>query len=120
MELKRAISDEAYECTEHGDVGALLRRHGLYSSTLSKWRNALASTEGLRGPGRPKMLDAKEKEIRDLRRRIEQLDTRARRAESLVDFQKKRCCCYKRQRRSARTHEGAGRAPGRCVYSRSL
>jgi transposase-like protein len=88
VEQKRAILAEADRCTERGDVGALLRKHAIYSSTLTKWRNALAAGE-LRRPGRPTKLDEKDKQLAELRRRVTQLEARAKRAESLVDFQKK-------------------------------
>jgi transposase-like protein len=38
-EYKRRVLEEADACTESGQVGALLRREGLYSSHLSTWRN---------------------------------------------------------------------------------
>jgi transposase len=37
-EYKRKILQEADACTERGQVGALLRREGLYSSHLTEWR----------------------------------------------------------------------------------
>ena len=37
-EYKRRILAEADQCRERGEVGALLRREGLYSSHLSNWR----------------------------------------------------------------------------------
>ena len=37
-EYKLRIVKEADTCTEPGQVGALLRREGLYSSHLSEWR----------------------------------------------------------------------------------
>ena len=37
-EYKRSILNEADACNEQGQLGALLRREGLYSSYLSKWR----------------------------------------------------------------------------------
>ncbi|MBX2999642.1 MAG: transposase [Caldilineaceae bacterium] len=37
-EYKRQIVAEAGRCDEPGDIGALLRREGLYSSQLSEWR----------------------------------------------------------------------------------
>ncbi len=37
-EYKRRILEEADKCTEPGEIGALLRREGLYSSNLTKWR----------------------------------------------------------------------------------
>jgi transposase-like protein len=89
VEQKRAILAEADRCSGRGDLSALLRRNGIYSSTLSKWRSALGSRGGLRNAGRPKAVDEKDKEIRELQRRVEQLEARAKRAESLVSFQKK-------------------------------
>jgi transposase len=37
-EYKRRIVREADRCTTPGAIGALLRREGLYSSQLAKWR----------------------------------------------------------------------------------
>jgi transposase len=37
-EYKQRILAEADACTERGQIGALLRREGLYSSHLDKWR----------------------------------------------------------------------------------
>ena len=37
-EYKQRILAEADRCTERGQIGALLRREGLYASHLEKWR----------------------------------------------------------------------------------
>jgi transposase-like protein len=39
-EQKRKVLQEADACTEPGQIGALLRREGLYSSHLVTWRAA--------------------------------------------------------------------------------
>src|SRR5436190_19052502 len=39
-EYKRRIVREADRCTTSGAIGALLRREGLYSSSLTTWRAA--------------------------------------------------------------------------------
>src|SRR5438552_17388327 len=39
-EYKRRIVREADRCTRPGEIGALLRREGLYSSLLTTWRSA--------------------------------------------------------------------------------
>ena len=39
---KRKIVEEAAQCA-HGEIGALLRREGLYSSYLTKWREEYAA-----------------------------------------------------------------------------
>ena len=38
LAYKENILAEADQCTGSGELGALLRREGLYSSTLSNWR----------------------------------------------------------------------------------
>ena len=50
---KRRILAEADACTERGEVGALLRREGIYASYLTRWRRQRARGElsgKLRGP----------------------------------------------------------------------
>jgi transposase len=90
-EYKQRILAEADACTERGQIGALLRREGLYSSHLDKWRTqrergvlqALAPQK--RGP-KP---DPQATEIAQLRRENEQLRTRLQRAEHIIEVQKK-------------------------------
>mgnify|MGYP002065136290 CR=1 FL=1 len=41
-EEKLRILEEADACTEPGEIGALVRREGIYSSYLSRWRRARA------------------------------------------------------------------------------
>ena len=40
-EYKRRIALEAESCSEPGEIGALLRQEGLYSSVLQRWRRQL-------------------------------------------------------------------------------
>jgi transposase-like protein len=60
---KLRIVREADACVARGDVEAMLRREGIYSSHLATWRKALArhGVEGLaaRRPGRKPKRDAK-------------------------------------------------------------
>ena len=44
-EYKRAMLGEAERCTKRGEMGALLRREGLYSSHLVDWRRALEKSD---------------------------------------------------------------------------
>lgn len=93
-EYKRAILTEADACTRPGELGALLRREGLWSSHLSTWRaqRARGEVQGLmpkkRGPkaSRSNPLD---KKMRELERDNARLRKRAERAEALVEVQKK-------------------------------
>jgi transposase len=93
-EYKRKILEEAERCTRSGEVGALLRREGLYSSHLAVWRRARARGEltGLaprkRGP-KPRPVDPNAKRVVDLEREVRRLRARAARAEALVEVQKK-------------------------------
>ena len=94
VEYKRRILQEAEGCTRPGELGALLRREGLYSSHLTAWRQArsLGELSGLtpkkRGP-KAKQADPNTKRILQLEREIRRLRARAERAEALVEVQKK-------------------------------
>jgi len=85
---------EADGCTKPGELSALLRREGLYSSHLSAWRAARKGGElaGLtprpRGPkGRP--VDPRDRKLADQAREIARLQARLERAEGLIALQKK-------------------------------
>ena len=93
---KMKILEETDRCNHHGDIGALLRREGLYSSQLAAWRRAreqgdLATRAALvqrRGP-KPKPADSSKKKIVELERELARAVKRAERAEALVAVQKK-------------------------------
>jgi len=93
-EYKRRILKEADGCTKPGELGALLRREGLYSSLLATWRAARRRGElaGLaprkRGP-KATVRDVRDKRIAELERENRRLKARAERAEALVEVQKK-------------------------------
>jgi transposase-like protein len=94
VEYKRRIVREADACKGLGEIGALLRREGLYSSHLSAWRTArdrgelAGSSPRKRGPA-PTPEDPRDKRIADLERENRKLVKRAERAEALVEVQKK-------------------------------
>lgn len=95
LEYKRRILQEADACTKPGELGALLRREGLYSSHLAAWRAARArrelsgsSSPKKRGPA-PRVVSADAKRILELERENRRLRVRAERAEALVAIQKK-------------------------------
>jgi len=79
-EYKLQVVREADACTQPGEIGALLRREGLYSSHLVEWRRArdvgaLVALERPRGRRKPDPREA----------RIAELERRARRAEAELD-----------------------------------
>ncbi len=93
-EYKLGILREANACTRPGEVGALLRREGLYSSNLVHWRKQRerGELEGLRQKRRgplPKEKNPLADKVKALERETGRLRARAERAEGLVELQKK-------------------------------
>src|SRR5438132_2504924 len=93
-EYKQRILEEAdAAAATRGAVGALLRREGLYYSLLATWRPERASgireavTAQLRGPKAKR--EASEEENQKLRRQLGQLTEKLRKAEIIIDVQKK-------------------------------
>lgn len=93
-EYKLGILREADACTEPGEIGALLRREGLYTSHLCLWRKQRRARElsGLtparRGPV-PKATNPLAAKVAALEKEMRWLNARAERAEALVELQKK-------------------------------
>ena len=91
---KLRIVQEADACTKPGELGALLRREGLYSSSLAAWRKARAKGErkGLeakqRGP-KAKAVDPSAQKLAEQERETARWKARAELAEALVEVQKK-------------------------------
>ena len=90
---KRTVLRDAARCTQPGDLAALLRREGLYSSHLAAWRAAERRGE-LSGPTRRRgptaaPVDGQAKRVADLERQLAKATARAERAEGLVALQKK-------------------------------
>lgn len=91
---KLNILQEADRCTKPGQIGALLRREGLYSSTLTNWRRQLKKgmLDGL-SPKKRGRKDADEnpllEEVHSLKRENQLLRDRLHRAETIIEVQKK-------------------------------
>jgi transposase len=90
-EYKLQVLQQADACKNSGEIGALLRREGLYSSHLASWRRqrregslqALSNRRGRKSKS-PEQLEAEK-----LRRENAQLRRRLERAEFLIEIQKK-------------------------------
>ena len=90
---KVRIVEEAEGCREYGQIGALLRREGLYSSQLSTWRRqyragalrALKDDTRGRRPSRNPV----EAENERLRRKVVRLERQLAQAHTIIEFQKK-------------------------------
>jgi transposase len=90
-EYKLRILEEADNCTEAGEVGALLRREGLYSSNLTKWRRQqkAGGLGGLTPKKRGRKKDEQAAEMAQLRRENERLRKQLEQAELIIAAQKK-------------------------------
>jgi transposase len=91
---KLRILEAADACQRHGEIGALLRREGIYSTQLQTWRQQ-------RGEGRLGALDEKKrgrkplpnaplmKKLAEAEKQNQRLQKRLTEAESIISFQKK-------------------------------
>lgn len=86
-EFKLKFLAEADSATEAGQVAAMLRREGLYSSNLTEWRRARAA--GLLGPAKPGQVNPLAVENKRLQKEKRALERRLKRAELLLEIQKK-------------------------------
>jgi len=76
-------------CSAPGEVGALLRREGLYTSHLTYWRR-LRDEGGLKELGRSrgrKRVDRREEELAELRRRAERAEAELSKARKVIAIQ---------------------------------
>jgi len=93
-EYKLKVLREAEACTQPGEIGALLRREGLYFSNLRTWRDQrrrvgeLGLVPKKRGPA-PKPKNPLAAKVVALEREVTRQKARADRAEALIDLQKK-------------------------------
>ncbi len=89
-EYKLGVLFEAEACTRKGEIGAMLRREGLYTSHLTAWRKQrdAGALVGLaprkRGPRGP---SAEEVELGALRRRLERANADLDTARRVIEVQ---------------------------------
>ena len=88
---KLRILREVEACRGSGEIGALMRREGIYSSYLTTWRKQreLGELDGLSPHKRGPKPNPEAIELAKLRREHERLQERMRRAELIIDVQKK-------------------------------
>jgi len=88
---KLRILREVEACRGSGEIGALMRREGIYSSYLTTWRKQreLGELDGLAPHKRGPKPNPEAIELAKLRREHERLQERMRRAELIIDVQKK-------------------------------
>src|SRR6266545_8255792 len=87
---KQQILDEIDHCAP-GQIGSILRREGLYSSNLTKWREERrqGQLKGLTARQRGRKPDPQAHELMQLRSENEQLQAQLKQAELINDAQKK-------------------------------
>ena len=90
-EYKERILAEIDACTQSGEVGAILRREGLYYQIISKWRQQRKrkGQAGLSPQRRGPKVDLQAAEIARLQRENERLRQRLEQAELIIEVQKK-------------------------------
>jgi len=91
---KLEVLRQADACSEPGEIGALLRREGLYSSLLSKWRQQReeGALEGLQPKKRGRKAQPRNPlagRVAELERDNERLRKKLEQAETIIDVQKK-------------------------------
>jgi len=90
-EYRVRILKQADACKKPGELGALLRREGLYSSLLTYWRRqreqgALQDMRGRRRGPKPRVVDPRVKQLEAENRRLQR---KLQRAETIITLQKK-------------------------------
>lgn len=91
---KLRILAAADACVAPGDIGALLRREGIYSSHLATWRKQrqsvgeTAALERKRGP-KADPAAAQTRRVMELEKEVERLRAKLVKADLIIDVQKK-------------------------------
>lgn len=90
-EYKLRILREADRCKGTGEIGALLRREGLYSSHLVLWRRQReeAAQAQLKARKRGRKSKAQDPRVKQLEREKARLERRLKHAETIIEIQKK-------------------------------
>ncbi len=86
------VLEEADKCRQQpGQIGALLRREGLYSSHLTTWQRQREAGQmaGLKPQKRGRKLDKEAMEINQLRHENKRLTRQLEQAELIIEAQKK-------------------------------
>lgn len=93
-QYKRSILEQADACSKTGELSALLRREGLYSSRIHSWRCAreqgeLAGLEPKKRGRKPTKVDPRDQKIAELEKQLAKERAGRKQAEGLVEIQKK-------------------------------
>ncbi|MCU7903304.1 MAG: transposase, partial [Candidatus Thiodiazotropha sp. (ex Lucinoma aequizonata)] len=91
---KKQILEEADRCIDSRQIGAMLRREGLYLSNLTTWRRqreagTLAGLKPRKRGAKAQPVDPMKKQVEALQRENRRLNEELRKAEIIIDVQKK-------------------------------
>lgn len=91
VEYRLRILKEADACKGPGEIGALLRREGLYSSHLVTWRRQreAGALAGMKARKRGPKGRAEDPRLKQQEREIARLQQRLKQAETIIEIQKK-------------------------------
>src|SRR5690242_6813784 len=128
--VKLRILAETDRAADTGGIAAILRREGLYSSTLTDWRRqrdagAFAALKPQRHGPKPVLAQPADADLDQFRRENARLRQRLEHAEAIIGIQKKWLPCWAcrwRRPRATRRHD-AGRhrlAPRKRPHGRRL
>ncbi len=93
VKYKLEILKQAKACKE-GELGALLRKEGLYYSAVIRWRKqykqgAFKDQQEKKKGRKAKAVNPLEKKVKQLEKEKEELEKKLRQAEKIIEFQKK-------------------------------
>jgi transposase len=90
-EYRMRILREADACKASGELGALLRREGLYSSHLVLWRRQreAGALAGMRAKKRGPKAKVQDPRVKQLEKENARLQRQLKQAETIIDIQKK-------------------------------
>ena len=96
---KQRILEATDRATKPGDIGRILRREGLYHSQLTRWRKERAAGIATGLAGKPRgakgpSVKALQQENRKLQRQKARLEKALKRAEIIIEFQKKAAALF--------------------------
>lgn len=93
LAYKRRIVEQVDACSQPGEIGALLRREGLYSSNLATFRKQVASATSEEGAGAGNKQARQERAVAKQKasRAIARLECENLRLRAIIDIQKKVC-----------------------------
>ncbi len=91
---KLRILSEVDACAQSGDIGAILRREGLYYPNITTWRRqkqegALQALSPKKGGRKKKETSGQDKRIAELERENRKLTKKLQQAETIIEVQKK-------------------------------